>query len=1048
MGEREDMLAAVRERVDRVTATGDGSAVLDPAAAALSQSLAAVCDAGSGADPEAEYALGWLYHHRAQCLPPEQATANREIAVRLFAWCFVKGTRDIGELPQPLLAPLAEAVLPFAASTLERARADMDPAGQELAETLYRRMIACLPEGDPERALCLSHLSIALLLRYGRTLAVADADEAVAAARTAVRAAAPHPPLSAASLNNLGLVLRTRFEHTGVLADLDAAVDALRDAVATAADDAPGRAGSLLQLSRALEVRYENAGALTDLDEAVETARTALRVAPDHPDRSSHLAALGGALAMRYQRTEVLADLDEAVQTGRAALRCVPEGWPHVAPHFSSLAATLLTRFERTAVRADLDEAVELGRAAVRSLPACYPAADHALYLSALARTLLVRADHAATVPGDLDATVTGDLDEAVAALGAAVDRTRDDHLHRTAYRTHLGGALLQRAKVSGDVQDQEKALAELRQVTEHVATPPRIRVATARTVAQLTAASDPIRAAELLERAVMMLPEVAPRRLGRGDRQHALGTLAAGLAADAAALALADTSVTAPDRPVRALRLVEGGRAVLLSQALDTRSDLTDLRKLHPGLAARFVELREALDRDIEPVPSTGGGPAGDGGERHQLATELSALLERIRSCEGFAGFGAPPGLDELLAEAVHGPVVTFTVSCHRSDGLLLTTDGVFSCPLPRLTEEAVLHQAESFYRALEDATAPDRDRVAAQGTLRGVLEWLWEAAAEPVLTALEALGHVPPPAHDGDELPRVWWAPGGLLSLLPLHAAGFHTDTDTDTDTDTGTGSGSGARRRTVMDRVVSSYTPTIRMLHHARRPRPTATGDVRSLVVAVPDAPGLPLLPHVAEEARRVRALLPHPIDFTAPEPPDERPGAAPGGEALTTAAVLARLPECAIVHFACHGVTDHMDPSQSRLLLQDHETAPLTVSALASADLDHARLAYLSACSTATPGGPTLLEEAIHLTSALRVAGFPHVVGTLWPVDDRMAAEIAESFYQHLLTGAATGSADSVPDPDRAAVALHHAVRAARDCYPATPSLWAAHLHSGR
>ncbi|MEU0431990.1 CHAT domain-containing protein [Streptomyces sp. NPDC006290] len=1031
MGEREDMLAEVRERVDRVSATGDGSAVMDPAASVLSRNLAAMCDVGSGTDPEAEYTLGWLHFYRAQSLPPVQAATARELAVRLFAWCFIKGTRDTGELPQPLLATLAGAVLPFAAGTLERARADMDPAGQQFAETLYRRILTCLPEADPERALCLSHLSIALLLRYGRTLATADADEAVEMARTAVRAAAPHPPLLAPSLNNLGLVLRARFEHTGVLADLDAAVDFLRDAVRTAAADATGRAGSLLQLSRALEVRYENTNALTDLDEAIETARTALLTAPDHPDRSSHLATLGGALAMRYQRTGVLADLDEAVETGRAALRNVPERWSHAATHLSSLAATLLTRFEHTAVRADLDEAVELGRAALRSLPAYYPAVDNALYLFVLARTLLVRAEH--------PPAVAGDLDEAVAALDAALEGTRDDHLHRTAYRTHLGAALLQRANVTGNVQDRERALAELRQVAEHVTTPPRIRVATARTVAQLTAASEPARAAKLLEQAVMTLPEVAPRRLGRGDRQHALGTLAAGLAADAAALALADTSVPEPeDRAARALSMVEAGRAVLLSQALDTRSDLTALREQHSALAARFVELREALDRDAEPAPLTGGGPAGGSGERHRLAEGLSESLKRIRACKGFARFGLPPSPDELLAEAAHGPVVTFTVSRHRSDALLLTPDGVSSCPLPQLTAEAVLQRAESFYQALEDATAPDRNRVAAQKTLRKGLEWLWEAAAEPVLTALEAKGHVLPPAHDGDALPRVWWAPGGLMSLLPLHAAGFHTAADTDP----------GARPRTVMDRVVSSYTPTVRMLHHARRPRPAATDGVRSLVVAVPDAPGLPLLPHVVEEARCVRALLPHPIDLTGPEPHDEEPGPAPGGNTPTTAAVLARLPECAIVHFACHGATDHTDPSRSRLLLHDHDTAPLTVSALASANLDHARLAYLSACSTATPGGPDLLEEAIHLTSALQVAGFPHVVGTLWQVDDRIAAEIAESFYRHLLTCAPTGSAGPGPDLDRAAVALHGAVRAVRDRYPATPSLWAAHLHSGR
>ncbi|MFH8492880.1 DUF5131 family protein [Streptomyces coeruleorubidus] len=48
----------------------------------------------------------------------------------------------------------------------------------------------------------------------------------------------------------------------------------------------------------------------------------------------------------------------------------------------------------------------------------------------------------------------------------------------------------------------------------------------------------------------------------------------------------------------------------------------------------------------------------------------------------------------------------------------------------------------------------------------------------------------------QDGEEeWPYVWWVPGGLLGMLPIHAAGYHTDSVDD------------SHRRTVMDRVVSS-------------------------------------------------------------------------------------------------------------------------------------------------------------------------------------------------------------------------------------------------
>ena len=101
----------------------------------------------------------------------------------------------------------------------------------------------------------------------------------------------------------------------------------------------------------------------------------------------------------------------------------------------------------------------------------------------------------------------------------------------------------------------------------------------------------------------------------------------------------------------------------------------------------------------------------------------------------------------------------------------------------------------------------------------------------------------------------------------------------------------------------------------------------------------------------------------------------------------------------------------------------------------------QLAYLSACSTALTRAAELIDEAIHLTAAFQLAGFPHVIGTLWEIDDTIAATIADTFYTHLRTRPDT------LDTRHAADALHHAVRAVRDTYPRTPSLWAAHLHAG-
>jgi CHAT domain-containing protein len=115
--------------------------------------------------------------------------------------------------------------------------------------------------------------------------------------------------------------------------------------------------------------------------------------------------------------------------------------------------------------------------------------------------------------------------------------------------------------------------------------------------------------------------------------------------------------------------------------------------------------------------------------------------------------------------------------------------------------------------------------------------------------------------------------------------------------------------------------------------------------------------------------------------------------------------------------------------------------VTVSSLAAVTLDDAQLAYLSACHTAFAGNVDLMDEAIHLASAFQLAGFPRVIGTLWGIDDRLSVDIADAFYDALSTP------DGAVDVDRAAVALHRTIRAIRDEMPATPSLWAAHLHAG-
>jgi len=114
----------------------------------------------------------------------------------------------------------------------------------------------------------------------------------------------------------------------------------------------------------------------------------------------------------------------------------------------------------------------------------------------------------------------------------------------------------------------------------------------------------------------------------------------------------------------------------------------------------------------------------------------------------------------------------------------------------------------------------------------------------------------------------------------------------------------------------------------------------------------------------------------------------------------------------------------------------------VAALAPIFLDNARLAYLSACETAVTTSTQLIDESIHLASAFQLAGYPHVIGTLWTIHSQRAARIADDFYTAFIENyAKTDTLD-------AAYSLHNVVRSNRDDGLAeTPYLWASHVHIG-
>ena len=101
---------------------------------------------------------------------------------------------------------------------LEHAIGSGDRAGLDRGIDLLRRAVNAAP-GHESLAEWLSALPTALLIRYEQAGTRADLDEAVAAAREAVRLTPADHPGRTALLANLAAALARRYERTGAPRD-------------------------------------------------------------------------------------------------------------------------------------------------------------------------------------------------------------------------------------------------------------------------------------------------------------------------------------------------------------------------------------------------------------------------------------------------------------------------------------------------------------------------------------------------------------------------------------------------------------------------------------------------------------------------------------------------------------------------------------------------------------------------------------------------------------------------------------------------------------
>jgi hypothetical protein len=411
-----------------------------------------------------------------------------------------------------------------------------------------------------------------------------------------------------------------------------------------------------------------------------------------------------------------------------------------------------------------------------------------------------------------------------------------------------------------------------------------------------------------------LLLPRLIWFGQSVASRQRSLTSKPANLASDAAACAISLGFLE------RAVELLDHGRSIFWSQAMDIRTNLIDFKNLDAGLAIEFENVARTLDRgafqDQEPIPEQ-KSPVDSTKQRRHLAEKLERLLLRIRELPGFENFMQPLPFSQLRHAAAGGPIVILNVSSYRCDALIVTVDSPPKLvPLPELSLGRATELAANVRKHQNGA---DQDRRAFQSCIQGTLPEIWRTTVSPVL---DALGYTNLQGKSHSK-PRIWWCPTGPLPFLPIHAAGPYTK--------------SGGPNLT--QRVVSSYTNTLSALLRARFRR-RSTEPCRIPLVGQTETPGRKPLLSAAEDLDVIceRACSHGVSNVTRLEGPD-----------ALQETILEKLSDTTCVHFACHG---HQDQTRNGLISALHVyDGSLLLPTLASRQLPRADFAFLAACHSA-------------------------------------------------------------------------------------------------
>ncbi|KAF4443619.1 putative 30S ribosomal protein S17P-like protein [Fusarium austroafricanum] len=782
-------------------------------------------------------------------------------------------------------------------------------------------------------------------------------DDFIEMAREVVTVAPRDDPDRIIWLHELAHSLRRRYNKQGALTDLEEAIRMEKEAIDTSPDDYVHRGALLDGLGIHLAVRFSKTGSIHDLENAIQLTRQAIGLASGPSDSRGRLSThLANHLVQRYRRTGSSIDLKEAIEAAQLAVDITSLNDPERASRLNTLANSLLERYGRSGILSELERVIQICREVVEMTQE--NPEIQAIFKSNLGGHIgdsYLRTDN------------THDLDEAIRLSRESVNQLPQGHSESPSHLNTLAVWLSHRYARNRESSDVEEAIKAGEQAIEGTESGGPSLAQYMSNLADCYwnrytlngCKGDFDNAVRFYQSALNHSNSRIASRIAAGKHlfetfahtSHWEEALGASKSAFSLLPQLAPRSLGFADKQRMIARVVDlacDTAAVAFHAGKDILFALNILEKGRGILASAIEQIRMDV-LDLQQSHS-------DLAERFLELQELldtpiqgvdSASLQALTNRRAEASLE----LDMLIAEIRKQPGFGNFQNSPSGEELRAAAElgPIVVINTSRFRCDAILIEHDRIRTLpLPNLTMENINEHENQGLLRSsaIFEWFWDVAACPILDALGITG--PPYQTTGHTY-------GGFLLE---NSASF-------------------------LSMPLATTISSIQALINGRKRRCQVPAQEKAVLVAMLDTASQSALPFAKEEISVIQELC---VSM----------GLEPCVPEQHRQAVLKDLQDCKIFHFAGHGKTDK-DPSHSGLFLED---SILSVADLMDINLrKHGPfLAYLSACGTGRVGGDGFFDESIRLISACQLAGFRHVIGTVWEVSDESCVEVSRIIYE--------------------------------------------------